>query len=266
MSSNTTIPTAHVGWASYVPFLREHWKQIALVSAVSIASIIGFKVFQDWQTDDKQIRIGKLPPITISKLIIYPIKACKGISVSNILINPKGIKYDREYCIAVYNKTKNEYKMIAQNFNPKICLIECSIPSYNNNLKHTTIKLNAPNMNELEFKIIDNTDESILYIDYEYSNRKLNQRVSTKVKCYDQGENVSNWLTKYLNMNSKQSNNIFKLVKKCNINDRCISETSKPGIPQMEQTEQTEQTEDKYYINLQNSHPIMIASQESMNL
>ncbi|KAF5356153.1 hypothetical protein D9756_003693 [Leucocoprinus leucothites] len=59
----------------------------------------------DSTKDNKSVRVrsGKMPPqagsIKVSKILIHPIKSCRGTSVQSARYTPKGIENDRRFCI-----------------------------------------------------------------------------------------------------------------------------------------------------------------------
>jgi len=58
-----------------------------------------------------------IDPYAITKLVIYPIKSCRGISVTTALITSKGLLHDREYMLIDPNGkfiTQREFPMMAQ--------------------------------------------------------------------------------------------------------------------------------------------------------
>jgi uncharacterized protein YcbX len=65
----------------------------------------------------------------VSKLYIYPIKSCKGISVQQAKITKTGFQYDRQYVIIDTNN-----RFISQRNFPKMALIDISIDEVKNEL------------------------------------------------------------------------------------------------------------------------------------
>ena len=59
---------------------------------------------------------------TISQIIIYPIKSCKGISLDSAEVTLTGLRHDRKFVLV-----DSDYKFLSQRRFPKMCLINTSI-------------------------------------------------------------------------------------------------------------------------------------------
>lgn len=120
--------------------------------------------------------------IKISKLYIYPIKACKGIEVNTLIIHPHGIENDRVYAIAML-RNDGKWHVLGMNSEPRFCLIKPR-------LIEKGLILSAPNMNNIQVPLI--TDEkSIINV------CKNGVGANYVVPCYDQGEMVAQWINQY---------------------------------------------------------------------
>eukprot|EP01084_Bolivina_argentea_P254302 427501_1 len=143
--------------------------------------------------------------IYISDMILYPIKGCKGISISSSIIDEKGIKNDRLYCLY----SSKQKRVIMQTNWPKICWIEPSIPDENG------IQISGPNMKHSIY-IMKTYDPKtkLSIIDWTYKNQEITG--------YDQGDIASEWLTKYFeihNILGNDPNDKIRLIlfdPKCN--------------------------------------------------
>lgn len=145
--------------------------------------------------------------ITISDLFIYPLKSCKATRVSTAVLTNGGLKYDREWM--VYD-AQTKY-MCSQRQMPCMALI-CPKLSFDESMNCDGICLEAPNMTRLFIPVAKETADN---------------RV-TKVKIFghyvagtDQGDEASQWLSKYINdyrlslfkdhlNNNKDNNKTFK--------------------------------------------------------
>jgi uncharacterized protein len=60
------------------------------------------------------------PEIVVTKILVHPIKSCRGISVSEWAYTPAGLEYDRKWCIV----DANTHAIITAREIPKMVLIE----------------------------------------------------------------------------------------------------------------------------------------------
>ncbi len=128
-----------------------------------------------------------LDNISITKLYIYPVKGCGGYQVNEAILTKDGFLHDRIY--GFYN-TKNN-KIINQLTYPQLTLIAVRDVSYDG------IYLN---------------DKFILYI------KKMKLMVtwkacSTPIQVYDQGDEIAEWSTKFINSFNKGSTDSFRFVR-----------------------------------------------------
>ena len=125
--------------------------------------------------------------IEISELNIYPIKSLHGISLQRAELGVRGLKYDRNWMVVDSN-----YNFVTQRNLPKMATIRTSII-------HSTLVLEH---------------ESITSLDISINQRSKNQVLTTvwndRCSAFDEGDNVSKWLTEVLGkLNGKE----LRLVK-----------------------------------------------------
>lgn len=110
----------------------------------------------------------------ICELTIYPIKACRGISLSTAEVTPKGFLWDREFMI-----TDRTGKFLTQRQYPQLALIEVQIEG-------DQITLSAASSSPIEFTATITGEE-------------INVEVwRDRLMAIDQGDKVANWLQSVL--------------------------------------------------------------------
>ncbi|MEA5472238.1 MOSC domain-containing protein [Spirulina sp. 06S082] len=110
----------------------------------------------------------------ICELAIYPIKACRGISLSTAEVTPKGFLWDREFMI-----TDRAGKFLTQRQYPQLALIEVKIEA-------EKITLSAASYPTIEFTATIIGEE-------------INVEVwRDRLIAIDQGDKVANWLQSVL--------------------------------------------------------------------
>ena len=131
------------------------------------------------------------PNIKIDSLHIYPVKSLAGFEVDNWSISKYGLKYDREWMI--YNP-KNK-RFVCQRQVNKLALIKPELIKDKDNKNVIALKLSAPNMESIIVSIVKN----------ECDENKISDITlwKDKVTGIDQGDDISKWLTKYINNGRK---------------------------------------------------------------
>mmetsp|Transcript_11579 Transcript_11579/g.31564 ORF Transcript_11579/g.31564 Transcript_11579/m.31564 type:complete len:333 (-) Transcript_11579:238-1236(-) len=82
--------------------------------------------------------------LRIARLVVYPVKGCKGIPVSSALLEPEGLEHDREFVVVGPAEEGGQgYRFMSQRQLPAMALIEPSMPSEGH------VVLRAPGMQEL---------------------------------------------------------------------------------------------------------------------
>eukprot|EP01084_Bolivina_argentea_P067429 122800_1 len=128
--------------------------------------------------------------ITVNRIFIYPVKGCKGIEVSNCLLTSSGFIDDRIYAFC-NKKTK---KVINQLTYPQLSQININFIADEINC-NKGIKIN----NQM-VPLVKHVTHSLM-VEWKSS--------STKIKVCDQGEEISKWITSYIN----EPNEEFILVR-----------------------------------------------------
>ncbi|KAG4990554.1 hypothetical protein JHK87_024011 [Glycine soja] len=65
-----------------------------------------------------------IPAVKVSRLFIYPIKSCRGISVSYAPLTPAGLRWDREWVVV-----NSQGRACTQRVDPKLALVEVELPN-----------------------------------------------------------------------------------------------------------------------------------------
>jgi len=112
----------------------------------------------------------------VSKLFVYPVKACGGIELQALTIDKTGPERDREFMIV-----DSEWNFVTQRKFPKLALIK---PSYDSNGQLT---LSAP------------AEKDLTVVRRNGKDNMLPVRVwADNCQGFDQGDEVAAWLTKFL--------------------------------------------------------------------
>ncbi|CAJ1975946.1 unnamed protein product [Sphenostylis stenocarpa] len=64
-----------------------------------------------------------IPAAKISSLFIYPVKSCRGISVSHAPLTPTGVRWDRQWVVV-----NSQGRACTQRVDPKLALVEVELP------------------------------------------------------------------------------------------------------------------------------------------
>jgi uncharacterized protein YcbX len=113
--------------------------------------------------------------ITLSSLIYYPIKACRGFEVESAQVERMGLQADRHMMVVT-----PEGECLTQREYPKLALV---LPQ----LEDGALTLSAPEMDVLSH-VVQKTGEI----------RRVNIWKSTGVEAIDQGELVAGWFSDWL--------------------------------------------------------------------
>jgi uncharacterized protein YcbX len=113
--------------------------------------------------------------ITISSLIYYPIKACRGFEVESSQVERMGLQYDRRMMV-----TTPEGEFLTQREYPRLALVTPT-------LQEGTLELSAPEVDSLQINIqTSGTSHSV------------NIWKSKGVAAIDQGEEAAQWFSEWL--------------------------------------------------------------------
>lgn len=127
----------------------------------------------------------------VSSIFIYPIKSCRGISVSQAPIAPTGFRWDRKWMIV-----NSKGRAYTQRVEPKLALVEIELPTeafsddWNNSTYNMVIK--APGMNILKVPLSRPHQITDGVSVWEWSGSAL-----------DEGNEAAEWFTNYLDKPSR---------------------------------------------------------------
>lgn len=135
-----------------------------------------------------------MPELRIAELHCYPVKSCRGITLTRAEIGTMGLKYDRQWMII------NEHGMfVAQRESGgrgvgiiSLCHIETAFAG-------TELELQAPDMPTLRTPLNGSGEEI-----------KIVRIWNTTCHAYDQGDDAATWLTHYL---SRERPGNYRLVR-----------------------------------------------------
>ncbi|XP_042478848.1 mitochondrial amidoxime reducing component 2 isoform X2 [Macadamia integrifolia] len=138
------------------------------------------------------VRARTEPTTRVSSILIYPVKSCRGVSVTQAPITSTGFRWDRQWL--VINSKGRAY---TQRVEPKLALVEVQLPNaaFNGDWEPTNtsyLVLRAPGMSELKVsmkstgKVIDGVSM------WEWSGSAL-----------DEGAEASEWFSNYLGKTSR---------------------------------------------------------------
>ncbi|KAM7271859.1 hypothetical protein ACFE04_031073 [Oxalis oulophora] len=128
----------------------------------------------------------------VSSMFIYPIKSCRGISVSQALLTPTGFRWDRNWVVI-----NSRGRMYTQRNEPKLALIQVqmSTEAFSEGWEPTNnsyMVLKAPGQNELKVCLAKPPAVADGVSVWEWSGSAL-----------DEGDEAANWLTNYLGKPSR---------------------------------------------------------------
>ncbi|XAR52403.1 Molybdenum cofactor sulfurtransferase [Bertholletia excelsa] len=128
----------------------------------------------------------------VTSIFIYPIKSCRGISVSQAAITSTGFRWDRQWLIV--NSNGRGY---TQRVQPKLALIQVELPNEAFSegwlpTKSSFLVIRAPGMTELKIPLSRPCEISDGVSVWEWSGSAL-----------DEGPEASNWFSSYLGKPSR---------------------------------------------------------------
>ncbi|XP_010519022.1 PREDICTED: mitochondrial amidoxime-reducing component 1 [Tarenaya hassleriana] len=123
----------------------------------------------------------------VSSLFVYPIKSCRGISLSQAPLTPTGFRWDRNWLIV-----NSKGRGLTQRVEPKLALIEIEFPeeAFAENWvpkKSLNMVVRAPGMDSLNISLATPKDIARGVSVWEWSGSAL-----------DEGEQASQWFTNFL--------------------------------------------------------------------
>ncbi|XP_020224298.1 mitochondrial amidoxime reducing component 2-like [Cajanus cajan] len=66
------------------------------------------------------------PSAKVSAIFVYPIKSCRGISLSHAPLTPAGFRWDRQWMVV---NPEGQGRMYTQRVEPRLALVEVELPS-----------------------------------------------------------------------------------------------------------------------------------------
>lgn len=128
---------------------------------------------------------------TVAEILVYPVKACKGVSVSSAAISSTGFLFDREWMVV---KAENG-RTIAMGRAPKLALVQPSLPAAALRGEpvpaNATLEINAPGMKALKVPLQRSSKGNIV---------DVGMASIFTVQGVDQGAEAAQWFTRYLDM------------------------------------------------------------------
>ncbi|RDX99184.1 Mitochondrial amidoxime-reducing component 1, partial [Mucuna pruriens] len=128
------------------------------------------------------------PAAKISGLFIYPIKSCRGISVSHVPLTPAGLRWDRQWVVV-----NSQGRACTQRVYPKLALVEVQLPTdallqdYEPT-HHSYMVLKAPGMQPLKICLSEQQHEVTDAITvWEWTG-----------SAWDEGAEASQWFSDFL--------------------------------------------------------------------
>jgi uncharacterized protein len=113
----------------------------------------------------------------LSAIYLYPIKSCRGISVSSAQLNDWGLRYDRNWMLVTPNG-----KFITQREVPALALVETAIDS-------EFLKLSAPGVTPLQLPLSEQAGDVIEVVVWR-----------DRCQAIDQGDEAAAWFSQFLHL------------------------------------------------------------------
>lgn len=173
------------------------------------------------------------PEAKISGIFIYPIKSCRGISLSHAPLTPSGLRWDRQWVVV-----NSKGRACTQRVEPKLALVEIELPP-EAFLEHweptidSFMVLKAPGMEPLKVGLNKEYEVADDVTVWEWTG-----------SAWDEGAKASQWFSDYLG-------NPFKLVR-----FNTATEVRKVDPDYVVGQQQT---------FFSDGYPFLLASQESLN-
>ncbi|XP_015874972.3 uncharacterized protein LOC107411815 [Ziziphus jujuba] len=128
----------------------------------------------------------------VSSILVYPVKSCRGISVSQAPLTPTGLRWDRQWLIINYKG-----RAYTQRVEPKLALVEVELPNDAflegwEPTESSYLVLKAPGMDVLKVSLSTPRGVADGVSVWEWSGSAL-----------DEGEEASKWFSNYLGKPSR---------------------------------------------------------------
>lgn len=191
------------------------------LAGIAIGLYAGYKIYQ------------QLTRISISKIQVFPVKSCAGFSCKEWPVTNMGLLCDRNWMIYRSNcarlsqiledqnicpqdekvdesqkKIKSRKRFVTQRENSRLALISADVKLNDNKDNWVSLTLSAPESEP--FTILNNSNNN-----HNHSNNKGSKVENIRmfvqdISGYDEGDQVSSWLTKIL---SKKNGEEYRLVR-----------------------------------------------------
>jgi len=136
--------------------------------------------------EDIQDRGPNAPRVFVTEVNLYPIKSCKGISLTSATINEYGFENDRRWMVVL----EETGRFITQRQQPKLAVVT---PSFRNvSGKGKCMVLEAPDLPRLNIPLEPAPAEE----------REVSVWATTCM-ALDEGEDVANWFSAYLGVRAR---------------------------------------------------------------
>ncbi|KAG6781281.1 hypothetical protein POTOM_014172 [Populus tomentosa] len=128
----------------------------------------------------------------VSSIFIYPVKSCRGISLSQAPLTPTGFRWDRNWLVV-----NNRGRAYTQRVEPKLALVEIELPdeAFSEGwepTKNSFMKIKAPGMSVLKISLMKPSEVAEGVSVWEWSGSAL-----------DEGAEAAKWFSDYLGKPSK---------------------------------------------------------------
>ena len=136
---------------------------------------------------------GKSVKVVISELWVYPIKGCKGFRLSNAVMTPRGLLYDRAY-VLMDSVSK---RFVSQRGNPEMALLHTNIDYANKTM--TVNAISSTSDNSLDAKLTQlNAKSPTIDLTAKYAKGDLTCDVwGHSCHVYDCGDEAAEWFSEY---------------------------------------------------------------------
>ncbi|KAL3833056.1 hypothetical protein ACJIZ3_007792 [Penstemon smallii] len=128
----------------------------------------------------------------VKSIFIYPVKSCRGISVSQAQLTSNGLRWDRLWLVV-----NSKGRMYTQRVAPKLALIQVELPveafspGWEPN-KTSFLVIRAPGINELKIPLVEPHSVANGVSVWEWSG-----------SAFDEGEEAAKWFSDYLGKPSR---------------------------------------------------------------
>ncbi|ESW10851.1 hypothetical protein PHAVU_009G243300 [Phaseolus vulgaris] len=128
-----------------------------------------------------------IPAPKVSRLFIYPIKSCRGISVSHAPLTPTGLRWDRQWVVV-----NSQGRACTQRVDPKLALVEVQLPpealvEHYQPTNNSYMVLKAPGMESLKICLSKQHEVTEAITVWEWTG-----------SAWDEGIEASRWFSDFL--------------------------------------------------------------------